>query len=147
MQVELIKGGLHVDERGVVSFVNDFDFKGVDRFYTVKAHKTGESRGWIGHQRDHKWFTALAGALVVAVVAPDDWQNPSRDLPVQRFTLSKVQPAILHVPPGHATASIMLTDDALLGIFSSGRIADTANDDWRFDVGMWQAKTSPANFE
>ena len=29
----LIEGGLHVDARGSVAFVNDFDFKGVDRFY------------------------------------------------------------------------------------------------------------------
>ncbi|MFH0725549.1 MAG: hypothetical protein V2B19_04230 [Pseudomonadota bacterium] len=29
----------------------------------------------------------------------------------------------------------MLTDDALLGVFSSGKIEDTSKDDWRFDVG------------
>jgi len=46
MDVNLISGGLHVDERGVVSFVNDFDFKGVDRFYTIRAHQTGKSRDW-----------------------------------------------------------------------------------------------------
>ncbi len=137
MQVELIEGGLHVDERGIVSFVNDFDFKGVDRFYTVKAHKTGEPRGWIGHKREHKWFTALAGTLVVAVVTPDDWELPSSNLPVQRFTLSALKPAILHVPPGHATASAMFSDDSLLGIFSSGCIEDADEDDWRFDLGMW----------
>jgi dTDP-4-dehydrorhamnose 3,5-epimerase len=138
MEVNLIAGGLHVDGRGVVSFVNDFDLELVDRFYTVKAHKTGEPRGWIGHQRDHKWFTALAGTLVVAVVTPDDWHNPSRDLPVHRFTLSVFKPAILHVPPGHATASVMLTQDALLGIFSSGKIETAAEDDWRFDVEIWE---------
>lgn len=137
METELISGGLHVDERGVVSFVNNFDFKGVDRFYTIRVHKTGEPRGWIGHKREHKWFTALAGTLLVAVVAPDDWENPSSDLPVQRFTLSALTPAVLHVPPGHATASIMLEQDALLGIFSSGKMENAREDDWRFPCDYW----------
>ena len=137
MTVKLIPGGLHVDERGVVAFVNDFNFKGVDRFYTIKAHKTGELRGWIGHRRDHKWFTALSGTVLVAVVEPDDWEKPSRVLPVQRYTLSALQPFIFHVPPGHATASIMLTENALLGVFSSGGIQNAEEDDWRFDAGLW----------
>ena len=137
MQVELIKGGLHLDERGVVSFVNDFDFKGVDRFYTVKAHKIGEPRGWIGHRREHKWFIALAGTVMVFAVTPDDWQRPSQDLTVERFALSAVQPAVLHVPPGHATASVMLSHDALLGIFSSGKIDSASVDDWRYPCNYW----------
>ena len=137
MEVKLIPGGLHVDERGIVSFVNDFDFKGVERLYTIKAHKVGEPRGWIGHKREHKWFTALAGTLVVAVVAPGHWENPSRDLPVRRYALSALQPAILYVPPGHATTSIMLSEDALLGVFSSGRIENAADDDWRFPCNYW----------
>jgi dTDP-4-dehydrorhamnose 3,5-epimerase len=138
MKVTLISGDVHVDERGILSFVNDFDFKGVDPFYTIRAHQPGEIRGWVGHRRDHKWFVPLVGSMVIAVVAPDDWENPSGKLPVQRFTLSKYKPAVLHVPPGHATASIMLTQDALLGVFSSGKIEDAANDEWRFDKDMWE---------
>jgi hypothetical protein len=79
----------------------------------------------------------LAGNLLVYVVEPDDWKNPSRDLSIKRFTLSALKPAILHVPPGHATTSIMLSGDALSGIFSSGKIENAAKDDWRFDVDMW----------
>ncbi|WP_157237992.1 hypothetical protein [Desulfobacter curvatus] len=78
------------------------------------------------------------GSMVIAVVAPNDWENPSGKLPVQRFTLSKYKPSELHVPPGHATASIMMTQDALLGVFSSGKIEDVPNDDWRFDKDMWK---------
>ncbi len=29
----LIDGGLHVDSRGIIAFVNSFDFKGVDNFF------------------------------------------------------------------------------------------------------------------
>ena len=139
-EIKLVKGGLHVDHRGVVSFVNDFDFNGVDRFYTMKAHQIGQPRGWIGHKRDHKWFTALTGSILIAVVAPDDWESPSKGLPVQRYTLSALQPCVLHVPAGYATASVMLSHDALLGIFSSGKIEDAAKDDWRFGIETWAVK-------
>jgi dTDP-4-dehydrorhamnose 3,5-epimerase-like enzyme len=140
MQVKLIEGGLHVDERGTVCFVNGFDFKGVGRFYTIRAHMPGQPRGWIGHKLEHKWFTAFAGTVTVAVVVVDDWENPSLNLPVQRFTLSSIKPAILHVPPGHASANVMLSQDALLGVFSSGRIEDTEKDNWRYDMGLWAVK-------
>jgi len=140
MDVRRIEGGLHVDQRGVVSFVNDFDFKHVDRFYTVRAHTVNEPRGWVGHRKEDKWFTPLAGTMLISVVAPDDWEYPTSNLVVQRYILSSQKPAVLHVPAGHATASIMLTPDALLGVFSSGKIADAGKDDWRFDVGTWDVR-------
>ena len=138
MGIELIKGGLHTDSRGTVAFINNFDFKRVDRFYTIRSHHPGEPRGWIGHQIEHKWFAALSGSVLVAVVRLDNWENPSPSLPVQRFVLSASKPAALHVPPGHACAMILQTEDALLGVFSSGKYEDAAKDDWRFDVGMWK---------
>jgi dTDP-4-dehydrorhamnose 3,5-epimerase len=141
MDVNLISGGLHVDQRGIVSFVNDFDFQGVDRFYTIRAHAVGEPRGWIGHRKEQKWFTALSGTVLVAVVAPDQWESPASNLPVERYVLSALKPTVLHVPAGHATASVMLSPDAHLGIFSSGKIAEAGKDDWRFDVGTWDVKS------
>ncbi len=133
----VIDGGLHVDTRGIVSFVNDFDFRGVDRFYTVRTHHPNEERGWVGHQRDQKWFVAVQGAVLLAVVKPDDWERPSSELPVERFVLSAVKPQVLHVPPGYATGSINLSQDAILMIFSSGRIDDAQEDVYRFPVQTW----------
>ena len=121
MDVQLIEGGLHVDQRGVVSFVNDFDFQGVDRFYTIRAHNVGEPWGWVGHRIKHKWFTALSGTALVAVVVPDHWEFPSSNLSVQRFVLSSLKPAVLQVPAGNATASVMLSEDALLGVAVFGK--------------------------
>jgi len=72
------------------------------------------------------------------VVIPDNWEAPSPSLLVQRFVLASVQPAILHIPPGHAFTMQFLTKDALLGVFSSGRIENASKDDWRFDIGKWK---------
>jgi dTDP-4-dehydrorhamnose 3,5-epimerase len=134
----IIDGGLHVDARGVVMHVNDFDFKGVDRFYTIRSHRPYEPRGWVGHRRDQKWFSVVQGAALVAVVEPDDWSSPARDLPVQRFVLSAAKPQVLHVPAGHATGSVALSEDAILVIFSSGKIEDAKTDDYRFPVDTWR---------
>ena len=41
----LIEGGLAIDDRGEVGFINKFDMKDVRRFYTVSNHKTGFVRG------------------------------------------------------------------------------------------------------
>jgi len=133
----LIQGGRHADPRGSVSFVNGFDFKEVDRFYWVQPGHANVPRGWVGHQRDHKWFTVIRGEVLVAVVRPDQWQCPRRDLPVTRFTLSAANPQVLHVPPGHATGSVNLNSEAILMIFSSGRIEDAQSDDFRFSIEHW----------
>jgi dTDP-4-dehydrorhamnose 3,5-epimerase len=134
----LINGGLHSDARGTVSFVNDFDFDGVGRFYAVRPREANTTRGWVGHRREHKWFTVVQGAVLVAVVEPDDWKSPSRSLAVTRFTLSDRNPQMLHVPPGHATGSAAITGDAILLVFSSGRFEDAASDDYRFPVDLWE---------
>lgn len=137
---DIIQGGVHIDSRGVLSFINDFDFKGVDRFYTIKSHQIGVARGWVGHKIEHKWFVAFSGSILISVVAPDNWESPSSDLPVEQFVLSSLKPSCLVVPGGYATASISLTNDALLGVFSSGKIQDAASDDWRFDISSWRVK-------
>ena len=138
MKVNLIEGGAHADQRGLVTYFNTFSAVRADRFYTVRANELHRVRGWIGHRTEHKWFTALAGSVAIAVVEPDDWQSPSRNLEVRQFRLSFDYPSLLHVPPGHATASMMLTPDALLGVFSTGKIEDVASDNYRFDEDLWR---------
>jgi dTDP-4-dehydrorhamnose 3,5-epimerase len=133
----LFQGGRHVDERGAVSFVNEFDFKGVDRFYWIKAAAPKLLRGWVGHRREQKWFTVVHGKALIAVVRPDNWEKPSQDLPVARFLLSAIDPQVLHVPPGHATASVNLDEESVLIVFSSGKIGDAKLDDFRFPADQW----------
>ena len=42
----LIEGGLAVDDRGSVAFVNDFDLAVARRFYVVSNHSAGFVRAW-----------------------------------------------------------------------------------------------------
>ena len=74
----LIEGAKAVDDRGSVSFVNGFDFAGVRRSYLIANHRQGFVRAWHAHRREAKYVTVVSGAAVVAAVAIDDWDRPSK---------------------------------------------------------------------
>ena len=78
-----------VDDRGAVSFVNDFDFKDVKRFYIVENHKQGFVRGWHAHKKESKYVMVVKGSALIGAVQIDDWDNPSKDLKVNRYVLVK----------------------------------------------------------
>jgi hypothetical protein len=50
----MLSGGLALDDRGEVAFVNEFNFRGVKRFYMVSNHRAGYIRAWHGHRREGK---------------------------------------------------------------------------------------------
>jgi dTDP-4-dehydrorhamnose 3,5-epimerase-like enzyme len=134
---KLLVGDLAVDDRGEVGFVNDFDFAGVKRFYTVRNHRQGFVRAWHGHKKEAKYVTVTAGAAVVAAVKVDDWERPSKDLEVARYVLSAVRPRVLYIPAGYANGFMSLSDDARLMFFSTSALADSLGDDIRFDARYW----------
>ena len=133
----LIQGGLAVDDRGEVGFVNDFDFAGVKRFYMVSNHSAGFVRAWHAHRREAKYVLVAKGAAVVGAVAIDNWETPSKGAEVKRFVLSAKKPAVLYIPPGHANGFMSLTDDAKLIFFSTSSLDESMNDDVRYDARYW----------
>ena len=137
----LLEGGLAVDDRGSVAFVNAFDFEGVKRFYVVANHRQGFVRAWHAHRREAKYVTVITGAAVVAAVRIDDWENPSREAPVQRFVLSAEKPSVLFIPPGYANGFMSLTQDARLVFFSTSSVEESRGDDIRFDARHWDVWT------
>ena len=133
----LMGGALAVDDRGEVGFVNDFSFQGVKRFYTVSNHRSNFVRAWHGHRREAKYVTAVTGAAVVGAVKVDNWDNPSRDLPVERFVLSAKSPAVLFIPAGYANGFMSLTEDLKLMFFSTSTLDESAGDDIRLESRLW----------
>lgn len=133
----LIEGGLGVDDRGFVGFVNDFDFAGVKRFYTVTNHRAGFVRAWHAHRREVKYVTVVQGAAVVGAVRIDRWDAPSREAKVHRYVLSSTKPGVLYVPAGYANGFMSLTDNAILAFFSSATLDESQEDDVRYDSRYW----------
>ena len=135
----LITGGLSVDDRGEVAFVNGFDFQGIRRFYTVTNHQQGFVRAWHAHRQEDKFVTVVMGAALFGVVEIDDWEHPSKGLEVSRFVLSASNPVILHIPQGHAHGYMTFTQETKLMFFSTSTLEESANDDYRFDARYWDS--------
>lgn len=133
----LIEGGLAVDERGQLIFVNDFDFKGVQRFYMVENFSTDTIRAFHGHRKESKYaFVATGSALLVAVEI-DDFAEPSKDSEVRRFVLSARKPSILYIPPGYANGFKALEKNTKIIFFSTSSLEESKKDDYRFPYDYW----------
>jgi len=133
----LIKGGLASDLRGSVSFVNDFNFEGIKRFYMVENASAGIIRAWHGHKKENKFILVVRGEALVGAVKIDNWEKPSKEADVHRFRLSAHQPTVLFIPSGFANGLMSLTDDTQIMIFSTSSLEESKNDDFRFDPRFW----------
>lgn len=141
MEPQVLTGGLAVDDRGEVGFVNGFDFAGVKRFYTVRNHRRGFVRAWHAHRHEAKYVTAVSGAAVVGAVAVDNWETPSKSQPVVRHVIAAAQPRVLFIPAGYANGFMSLTDDTRLIFFSTSTLEESKGDDIRYDARHWDIWT------
>ena len=146
MQDNIISGGVAVDDRGSVRFVNDFDFSGVKRFYQVDNHKQGFIRAWHGHVGEGKYVyvakgSALVGAVEmevrepIEVVAYVGLITPEGE--VFKCVLSSQCPKVLWIPPGYANGFMNLTQDTIIQFFSTSTLEESLGDDIRFPYDRW----------
>lgn len=135
--VEHLKGGLAVDDRGSVAFVNEFNFKNVKRFYLVENHKRNFTRAWHAHKKEGKYICVVKGSAIVGAVKIDNWEKPSKDLEVKRYVLSEKSPSVLFIPSGYANGFKSLTDDTKIMFFSTSSLDESLGDDYRYDSNYW----------
>jgi dTDP-4-dehydrorhamnose 3,5-epimerase-like enzyme len=134
---EIIQGGIFADERGVISFVNDFQFQNVKRFYTIGHSDTQVTRAWQAHQKEEKWFYVLVGDFLIAWVKIEDWYQPSADLKAEHHVLSSANSEILHLPGGYANGFRALTPNSKMIVFSNFTVEESSADNYRFDKELW----------
>jgi dTDP-4-dehydrorhamnose 3,5-epimerase-like enzyme len=140
-----ICGGLSIDDRGVVSFCNDFQFQGCKRFYTLSNFKVGYVRGWHGHKTEAKFVTVTRGAAVVCCAPLEVFTCLDGDkVSVFRFVLSDKQPGVLYIPPGYANGCMALVEPTDMVHFSTLTMEETVGDSMRFPSnfikGVWDVK-------
>lgn len=122
--MKIIDGGLAVDDRGTVTFVNDFDFRDVGRFYMVENHAKGFVRAWHGHKKEAKYVLVVSGAALIRTV-PFDGDK------VEACVLSAHKPQVLYIPPKHYNGFKTFTDDTRVIFFSTSTLEESKNDDVR----------------
>jgi dTDP-4-dehydrorhamnose 3,5-epimerase-like enzyme len=136
-QPEIITGAMHADQRGTISFINDFTFSGVTRFYAIQPADTNTVRAWQGHKQENKWFHVVSGAFKVVAVKIDNWESPSNQCEIFEYTLEAGKPVILHIPNGFANGFKALQPDSRVMIFSDFTIQQSVNDECRYDQNKW----------
>ena len=103
----ILQGGVAVDDRGSVRFVNDFDFKDVKRFYQVQNHRQGFIRAWHGHQHEAKYVYVASGSALIGAA------NMETQV-VEKFVLSSQSPKVLFIPAGYANGFKTLEENTII---------------------------------
>jgi dTDP-4-dehydrorhamnose 3,5-epimerase-like enzyme len=135
--MKLIKGNSFTDERGTLHFVNDFHFEWIKRFYTISHPDTSVIRAWQGHKIETKHFFVTKGTFLICWVEIDNWDNPGKELKINKKILSADSPQILIVPPGNANGFKALEPESTLVVFSDLTLEESAGDIYRFESDYW----------
>lgn len=136
-QPRIIEGGIGIDDRGSVAFVNGFGFEAVKRFYLIRNHRVGFVRAWHAHRREAKYIAAVSGSALVGAVPIENFDSPDPSATVVRVVLSAGKPAVFYVPAGYANGFMSLSEDAILAFFSTATVEESKLDDVRFDARLW----------
>ena len=136
-EVQLIKGGVAVDDRGQLQFCNDFDMQNVRRFYVVSNHKDEFIRAWHGHKNEAKYVSVVSGAAIVCAVKIDNWEEPDKNATVHRHILSEKAPNILYIPEGHANGVKTLAPNTRVIFYSTCTLDESLGDDYRYESHYW----------
>lgn len=132
--INFIPGGTASDERGSIRFVNEFDMTQVKRFYIIKNADTELIRGWRAHKLEQRWFYVLSGTFSIDFVKIDNWEEPSKDLPVKKEMMNASEGKVLHVPVGYGTAFKALEPNSELLVFADFDIEHAKNDDYTYPL-------------
>ena len=130
LKTRIINGGIAVDDRGDVRFVNDFDFKNVKRFYHVSNHRQGFIRAWHGHKKEGKYVYVSSGSALIGVVNMESNE-------ILKFVLSSKSPKILWIPPGNYNGFKSLEENTSILFFSTTTLDESLGDDIRKDFDEW----------
>lgn len=135
---QTITGGSATDHRGTISFVNGFDMSQVRRFYMIENSDTQIVRGWRAHRIEQRWFHVIQGEFKIGLVEIDNWENPSKRLPIAYYILSTKNMEVFHIPVGYAISIQALEADSKLLVFADQTMENVKLDDYLFPVDYFE---------
>ncbi len=134
MEPKIIEAGIACDDRGSLTFANDFDFKGVKRFYQVWNNDKSVIRAFHGHLKEGKYVYVPKGSIKLIILKMEG-KELLKDTK-KEFILSSKKPSIVYIPPGYANGFKPLEDDTLVIFFSTSTLEESKGDDYRFDYDI-----------
>ena len=137
MKATLIGGGIHIDSRGVLRYVNEENPGYYRRFYLITHNDMDVVRAWQGHKKEEKAFYSISGSFTIAVVKPDSFETPSGDEKPDFFQLTEENKNFLRVPGGSYTGIKATSTNSTLLVLSSMDLKDSKVDDYRQPADKW----------
>lgn len=135
---KLIQGGEHIDSRGVVTFLNDFDMTQVKRFYIIQNADSDVVRAWRAHKIEQRWLYVVDGEFLIRVVKIDDFGTPNRNADIEDYLISAKTNQVLHIPVGYATSVQAKVDQAKLLVFADYEIENAKLDNYLYPQDYFQ---------
>lgn len=136
MNPELIKGKIYSDNRGKLSYNNEFDASSVKRIYFIE-NAEDFIREWQGHKIEQRWFAAVSGKFLVKLVKVDNWETPDEDLSVVSYELKSEELDILHVPGGFVSSIQALAVDSKLLVMADHFLGEI-DDEYRYSKNYFK---------
>jgi len=129
----IFEGKRHEDERGIITYNNDFDASQIKRIYTIENHSTYFIRGWQGHKIEQRWFACMKGSFEISVISVDNFTNPSKELTIQKYQLRDDVLTYLHIPSGCITAIQSKEKGSKLLVLADYELGEI-NDEYRYNL-------------
>ncbi|WP_038335961.1 WxcM-like domain-containing protein [Empedobacter falsenii] len=136
-QLPITVGNRHNDERGIITYNNDFDASNIKRIYTIENHSTTFIRGWQGHQIEQRWFAAMKGEFEVSIIEIDDFDQPSKDVKISKYQLNDESLTYLHIPSGYITAIQAKKEGSKLLVLADYALGEI-QDEFRFALDYFK---------
>ena len=128
---QVFEGGIGIDDRGFISYCNDFNFNGVKRFYQVSNYNNDIIRAFHGHNNEEKYVFVPKGSIMVLIVPIEELINKTYRK-VYKYILSSMKPSVLYIPRGYANGFRTLEDNTIIQFYSTSTLEDSLDDDIRF---------------
>ena len=131
MEPNIIPGGCHSDERGILFYNNSFNASQIKRFYLIENIDTTFIRAWQGHRVEQRWFSAIHGSFKIKLVAINNWEIPSKKVEITTYILDSEKLDILHVPNGYVSSIQALSVGSRLLVLADYGLNEIS-DEFRF---------------
>lgn len=136
------KGGISVDDRGTLSYINTVPFEKVRRMYVIENFDADLVRAFHGHWQEEKFVYVVTGA---AIVVTAKMVGQGLDM-YERFVLSDKQPQVLRIPAGYANGFRVLVPGTKVIFYSTTTLEEAKSDDFRFPydyfgVDIWKVES------
>ena len=136
-QLQITVGNRHNDERGIITYNNEFDASEIKRIYTIENHSVDFIRGWQGHQIEQRWFACMKGKFEISVIEVDNFEQPNKNLNIKKYQMDDHSLTYLHIPAGYITAIKALDSASKLLVLADYALGEV-QDEYRFPLDYFK---------